>query len=184
MRGEMIARNYAGALFELGERDGGLEPYGEALSEIAGMYADLLDFRRLLDTPRIAMGAKKTLLKETFGGRVPAHVLNFLLLLLDKRRHRLLPEIANEYRALLDVAYGRAHVEVQVARPLGDAERAELQTQLSRILGKEAIPHVRVRPELLGGVVFRSGDMIFDGSVRRRLHRMRRQLMSTEVSSS
>jgi F-type H+-transporting ATPase subunit delta len=107
-----------------------------------------------------------------------------MFVLLDKRRHRLLPDIAKEYRALLDAALGRAHVEVQVARDLGDEEQAQLQAQLSRILGKEAIPHVRVRPELLGGVVFRSGDMIFDGSVRRRLQRMRRQLMTTEVSSA
>jgi F-type H+-transporting ATPase subunit delta len=184
MRGETVARSYASALFALGERDAVLESYGAALQELAGLYEELPDFRSLLDTPRITPEAKKDLLRQTLEGRVPSHLLNFMFVLLDKRRHRLLPDIAKEYRALLDAALGRAHVEVQVARDLGDEEQAQLQAQLSRILGKEAIPHVRVRPELLGGVVFRSGDMIFDGSVRRRLQRMRRQLMTTEVSSA
>jgi F-type H+-transporting ATPase subunit delta len=184
VRGETIARNYAAALFELGARDGVAESYGIALGEIAALVRETPGIRRLLDTPRIPLTEKKALLRNALEGRVPTHLMNFLFLLLDKRRHRLIPEIADEYRALLDHALGRAHVEVRVARDIGEEERGELAAQLSRILGKTAIPHVRVRPELLGGVVFRSGDMIFDGSVRRRLHRMRRQLMSTEVSSS
>jgi F-type H+-transporting ATPase subunit delta len=51
-------------------------------------------------------------------------------------------------------------------------------------LGKTAVPHFRVKPEILGGVIVRAGDTIYDGSLRRRLDRMRRQLLSAGLSSS
>jgi F-type H+-transporting ATPase subunit delta len=183
VRGETIARNYASALFDLALRDGNEASYGAGLDAVVALFDEVPDFPHFLETPRIDAGKKKEVLRDAFGGRVPDHVMNFLLLVLDKRRQGLLPEIAAEYRGLLDERLGRTHVEVQVARPLGDAELADVASELSRILGKEALPHVRVRPELLGGIVFRSGDTIFDGSVRRRLQRMRRQLMTTDVST-
>jgi F-type H+-transporting ATPase subunit delta len=74
-------------------------------------------------------------------------------------------------------------VEVSVARDWDTGEQEEIRSQLSRILGREALPRFRVKKELLGGIVFRSGDMIFDGSVRRRLERMRRQLLTTDLST-
>ncbi len=183
MRGKTIARNYASALFDLATQGGAESAYGAALDAVVGLLDEVPDFRRFLETPRIAAERKKGVLREIFRENVPAHVMNFLLLVVDKRRQRLLPEIAAEYRSLLDERLGRTHVEVQVARPLGDAELAEVSAELTRILGKDAIPHVRVKPELVGGIVFKSGDTIFDGSVRRRLQRMRRQLMTTDVST-
>jgi F-type H+-transporting ATPase subunit delta len=183
VRGETIARNYASALFDLAVGAGAEEAYGAGLDAVVALLDEVPDFRRFLETPRIEAERKKELLRQTFGERLPGHVMNFLLLVVDKRRQRLLPEMATEYRALLDERMGRTHVEVQVARPLGDPETAEIAAELSRILGKDAIPHVRVKPELVGGIVFRSGDTIFDGSVRRRLQRMRRQLMTTDVST-
>jgi len=183
VRGETIARNYASALFELGVREGRESEYAEGLGTVVALLDELPAFRAILDTPRIDNGQKKKVLADALEGRVAPHVTNFLFLVVDKRRQRLLPEIASEYRALLDSRLGRTQVEIQVARPLGDEEKAELSSELSRILGKEAIPHVRVRPELIGGLIFRSGDTIFDGSVRRRLQRMRRQLLTTDVST-
>lgn len=183
MRGETIARNYASALFELAVRDDQTETWGEALDQVVSLLDEVPDFQRFLETPRIDAARKKEVLRESFHGRIPPSVLNFVLLVVDKRRQRLLPEMAEEYRTLQDVQLGRTHVEVQVARPLETGEQAEIAAELSRILGRTAIPHVRVRPELLGGIIFRSGDTIFDGSVRRRLQRMRRQLMTTDVST-
>lgn len=183
MAGEVIARNYAEALFELGDRQGRVEEYGEALDEVARLLDESPEFRLFLDTPRVEAAKKKEVVRTAFEGRAPEHVLNFLLLVLDKRRHRLLGAIAGEYRRLLDERLGRAHVEVSVARPIDGGEEAHIAERLSAILGRTAIPHVRVDPALIGGIVFRSGDTIFDGSVRRRLQRMRQRLMAADVSN-
>ncbi len=183
MKGERVARNYAAALFELAEREGALEVYGEALKALADLYAEEDRFRTFLNTPRIPLPEKKKVLREALGDPVPGLVRNFALVVLDKGRQHLLPEMAQEYRALEDEHLGRAHVEVSVARELDADEIQRVKDELSRILEREAIPHVQVRPELLGGITFRSGDTIFDGSVRRRLERLRRTLMTTDVST-
>jgi len=119
--------------------------------------------------------------RKVFEGELPTHLMNFLLLTIDKRRQRLLREIAQHFRALVDEKEGRAHVEITVARPIDDAILGLLTRRLSELLGVTAVPHVRVRPEILGGVVVRTGDTIYDGSVRRQLDGMRRQLLKAKL---
>jgi F-type H+-transporting ATPase subunit delta len=183
VRGETIARNYASALFALALRDDQVEAYGHALDQVVDLIDQSADVRLFLDTPRVSLAEKKEVLRRALADQIPLHVLNFLLLALDKRRQRLIPAFAEAYRGLVDAHLGRSHVTVEVARSLGSEELDGVAAELSRILQKQAIPHVRVRPELIGGIIFRSGDTIFDGSVRRRLQRMRRQLMTTDVST-
>lgn len=181
MRDETVARNYAEALFELAGRHEGVEAFGVALNTVAGLLNDEPRLRQFLETPRIDADAKKAALRKALTGRVPPMFLNFLLVTIDKRRQRLLDRIATEYAALVDEHENRAHVDVTVARPLDDATAEALATRLSRLIGKTAVPHVRVDPAILGGVVVRAGDTIYDGSLRRRLAGMRRQLMTASL---
>jgi F-type H+-transporting ATPase subunit delta len=183
LRGETIARNYATALFDLAEREGTLEQYADAIDWVARLLDENADFRTFLETPRVPAAEKKKVLRRTFGDVLPPHVLNFLLLTIDKRRQRLLREIARAYHELVDERLNRVRVEVTVARPQEKQVEARLTDALSKLLGKTAVPSLRVRPEILGGVVVRAGDRIFDGSLRRRLDRLRRQLMSTGLQS-
>lgn len=183
MRQATIARNYASALFQLGERESAMEAYGEGLRLVSILMDETPGLRLFLDTPRIPTEEKKRVLRGALEDRLPGHVLNFVLLTLDNRRQNLLREISGEYMALEDERMGRARVEVSVAREPDAGEMEEIRSQLSRILGREAIPRFQVKKELLGGIAFRSGDMIFDGSVRRRLERMRRQLLTTDLST-
>lgn len=183
MSGSTVGGNYAAAFFELADQNDAVEAFGEALHELAEVIGESEDLQRFLDTPRIRTDEKKRVLRDALGDRVHPLVLNFVLLLLDKGRHRLLSRISRAYRGLEDERLGRVRVEVQVARPMEEEERARVQEHLSAILGKEAIPLTSVRPELLGGIIFRSGDTIFDGSVRRQLQGMRRSLMAADVST-
>lgn len=183
MRDETVAGNYAEALFELATRHEGLEAYGEGIEMVARMLEEDGRFRLFLETPRIDAGAKKAVLRKAFGEVFPRPLLNFLLITVDKRRQRLLRAIAREFHALVDEHMNRVHVEVTVARPLDQETLDRVGTRLSEILGKTAIPHVRVKPEILGGAVYRTGDTIYDGSIRRRLDRMRRQLLQAELPS-
>jgi F-type H+-transporting ATPase subunit delta len=183
VRGKTIARPYAGALFELADGEGRLEEYGAALDMVARLLADEPRVRRFLETPQLGADEKKKVLREAMEGAVPEAILNFLFLVLDRRRQRFLDAMAAEYRSLLDERMGRTHVEVSVARELDDEDVEELRRRLSGILGKEAVPHLQVKPELMGGLVFKSDDVIYDGSMRRRLDRMKQRLMAADVST-
>jgi F-type H+-transporting ATPase subunit delta len=184
VRGETIARNYAEALFDLAEREGALESYGEGIELVSRALEENADFRTFLETPRVPSAEKKQVLRRAFSDALPKHLLSFLLLTIDKRRQRLLREIARAYHDLVDERLNRVRVEVTVARPQEETVAARLQETLSRLLGKTAVPHFRVKPEILGGVIVRAGDTIYDGSLRRRLDRMRRQLLAAELPAS
>ena len=183
MRDETVARNYAETLFELARRNESIQEYGEALGMVAGLLEDDSRFRTFVETPRIDDENKKDLIRKVFRDKAPKQVINFVLITIDKRRQALLREISEEYSLLLDNHLGREHVEVTVARPLDDTTANVVSEQLSKMLGRQAIPHIRVKPEILGGLVVRTGDMIYDGSVRRRLEGLRRRLLTVRIPS-
>ena len=181
MRDETVARNYAETLFALATRSDALEQYGQAIETVARMLEENPKARLFLETPRIADEVKKDVVRRVLGDAMPKHVVNFVLVTIDKRRQRLLRGIAQQYHAILDAHMGREHVQVTVARPVDEATRKVITEKLSAVLGKEAIPHVRVQPEIVGGIVVRTGDTIYDGSVRRRLDIMRRHLLQAKL---
>jgi len=181
MRDETVARNYAGTLFELAQRHEGLEVFAQGIATVARLLDEDPKFRLFLETPRIADADKKAVVRRVFGDELPVQLVHFLLITIDKRRQRLLREIAREYAALLDEHEGRAHVEVTLARPTDEATKDLLARRLTTLLGKKAIPHIRIKPGILGGMVVRTGDTIYDGSLRKTLDGMRRQLMKAEL---
>ena len=182
MRDETVARNYAETLFSLAERHEGLAPFLAGIDLVSGLLDQDPNFRLFLETPRIAAEDKKAVLRKAFEGELPRQLVNFLLVTVDKRRQRLLRDIARQFRALVDEHEGRVHVEVTVARSMDDETHRKVTERLSGLLGAQAIPHVRVRPEILGGMIVRTGDTIYDGSVRKRLDGMRRQLLKAQLS--
>jgi len=183
VRDETVARNYAETLFELARRNESIQEYGDALGMVAGLLEDDSRFRTFVETPRIDDENKKDVIRKVFRDKAPKQVINFVLITIDKRRQTLLREISEEYSLLLDNHLGREHVEVTVARPLDDTTANVVSEQLSKMLGRQAIPHIRVKPEILGGLVVRTGDMIYDGSVRRRLEGLRRRLLTVRIPS-
>jgi F-type H+-transporting ATPase subunit delta len=181
VRDETVARNYAEALFELAGRRGQREAYGEAMESVARILAENPNAKLFLETPRIDPEAKKRVLRSVLGEGFPRPVLNFLLVTIDKRRQRLIQAISTAYHELLDDELGRTHVEVTVARTFDDQALATLAERLSVMLGKQAVPHVRVKPSVLGGVMLKTGDTVYDGTLRRRLEGMRRSLLAAAL---
>lgn len=184
MTNETIARNYAATLFDLAQRHEGLEAFAGGMDVIVELLDTNPNFKLFLETPRVADGDKKELLKKVFGPVLPRPLLNFIQVTVDKRRQRLLGAIGEEFHALLDEHLGRAHVTVTLARALDSTGMEELSGKLSVLLGKEAIPHLRVKPAILGGVHLKTGDTVYDGTLRRRIKQLRKQLVSSELPES
>ena len=173
MRDSTIARNSAETLLELARRANDLDGWGKMIMDVASAVEADESLRLFLETPRISADAKNELLGKAFQDRMPRVFVRFLQTLVKNRRQALIPEIAEEYRTLLDHVEGRVHAQVTVARESDDAERQLIAKELSRVLGKTVIPHLTVNPAILGGVVVRVGDEVMDGSVRRRLAKLR-----------
>ena len=180
MREDTVARNYAETLFELADRHEGVEAFGAAVDSLATLMDDRTA-REFLVTPRVSAADKKAALARTLEDRVPPMLLRFLQVVIDKGRQRLLPAIAAVYQEMLDRHLGRRHMEVTVARPLSEGDTEHLAGKLATATGATVIPHVKVRPSIVGGIVIREGDTVYDGSVKRQLDAMRRRLMAAEL---
>jgi F-type H+-transporting ATPase subunit delta len=179
MRDATIGKNYAEALLELARRADDPAGWGKLMRDVAtGMQQDIT-VQHFLESPKISEAQKNEVFFQALGDRVPRHFLRFLQTLVRKRRQMLIPTILEEYDKLLDVHEGRVHANVTVARETSAEDEARIAQQLSRVVGKTVVPHLSVNPAILGGVVVKIGDTVMDGSVRRRLGRLKAQILSS-----
>ncbi len=166
------ARRYGKALFVLAQGRGEVEKTGRELAELGSIIEGSQGFSRLLNHPLIPPKAKKAVLREALGGGFSREMLNFLCLLSDKRREKLLPQIMAVYRELVDVARGVLEVEAQSAVPLETREVEALQQVIGRVVGKEVRIVPKLTPQLLGGLRLRLGDRVLDASLAGGLSRL------------
>lgn len=183
MRPSTISRNYADTLLELARRSGpgAVEEFERAMADVAAIIEREPRVREFLATPRVGIEEKKQALRASFGGRIPDPVLRFLLVVVDKRRQRLLREIAAAYHDLVDELHDRVRARITLADAPDDALRGEIVRALEKRLGKQVLPSWETDRDLVGGVIVRVGDQILDGSVRARLSALRRHLLATEL---
>jgi len=103
---------------------------------------------------------------------------NFLWVVVDRGRTRLLPEIQIAFDKRLDERRGIVRAEVSSAHELAAQEKAELAAALTKLTGRKVEAQYRLDPALLAGTVVRVGSTIYDGSVRTQLERLRERLAS------
>lgn len=177
MRERTVARNYAEALFDLGVEHGEEEGFADAFAALTEVVYGDRRISRFLETPKIEAGAKEAVVRRALEGRVPERFLRFVLVVMRKRRQTLLPLMAEEYQTLLDVRSGRVHASVTLAREPDAAMEALITERLSRMLGQPVVPRINVNPAILGGLVVRFGDRAMDGSLRRQMVSLKREMM-------
>jgi F-type H+-transporting ATPase subunit delta len=176
LRDESIARNYADVLLTLARKANATEEWAGLIQAVAGAVEENKTLQRFLAAPQVSEDAKIAMLGRGLEGKAPRPFVRFLQKLVMNRRQTLIPEIATAYGNLLDASEGRVHARVTVSRETSDAEVQSIAASLSKALGKTVVPHVTVNPKILGGIVVRVGDTVMDGSVRRRLEKLRGQM--------
>jgi F-type H+-transporting ATPase subunit delta len=169
-----VARNYAEALFAAGDK------YGEVLDAIAGAISADERIAVVLESPRVSKAAKSQILEKALKGEAPKEFVRFLQAVVRRGRQGLLGEIAQEYQVLLDVKLQRVHAGVTLSSESDARTQKSVVERLTKALGREVRAYFRSDPRILGGVVVRVGDRIFDGSVRRRLTALQRRMLTGE----
>lgn len=178
MRDVTIARNYAETLVALASRHDALEKWGARLDvTAAAMSAPQVE--AVLMSPRVTRERKIELMTEALQD-YPRPFSLFIAAVIRRGRQLLLGQITDEYHALVDVKLNRVRAGVTVAREIDALARQVIVERLSKAIGKNVIAGFSTDPALLGGVVVRIGDRIYDGSVRKRLWSLRHQLLAAE----
>jgi F-type H+-transporting ATPase subunit delta len=168
------ARRYADALFSLAVERGTIDTWAAELERVARVVSTP-GVVRLLDMPGVELEAKRTALQSQTGV-LSREVLFVVNLLLERRRIELLPALAEAFAHRVRQHRGIAEAEITTAVPLGEEELRVVVQRIEQRLGQRIEPTTRVDPDIIGGVVVRVGDQLFDASVRGRLERLRRRL--------
>jgi len=175
-----VARRYAAALFDVARKAGAEKRVGEELAAFAAVVAGHADLQRATENPAIPVTAKKALVTALLdaSGDVTVELKRTLLLLAERDRLGALPEIASSYRDRLMSDGKITAAEVTTAVPLSAAHREALTAALRRAAGGQVTVTERVDPSIVGGVVARVGSVVYDGSVRHQLDRLRETLVA------
>jgi F-type H+-transporting ATPase subunit delta len=152
------------------------------LNTVAETIISHKELATFLYHPRVPLQAKKGLLKSVFGEDVTVYVLNFLLLIVDKRRESFLPQIIEQFIALANEARNIAIAKVTTFLPLSASEEVALTQKLALWTGKNIRLQIHTDPSILGGVIVRLGDKLIDGSVKRQLDRMKLKMLNSQVT--
>jgi F-type H+-transporting ATPase subunit delta len=169
-------RRYAQALFELAGDAGQVDAWRADLGlacEVAGNAAAA----RTIDNPARPLAERRALVTGLLHGRVAAQVESLALLLAQRGRFSIMPEVGREYDHLVRASRGIVAATVSSPMPLTPGELAALKTAMERIAGAQVELYPETDPSLIGGVSVMIGDRQIDASVASRLRRLRRELV-------
>ena len=179
----IIAQKYARGLFAVAQERDRVKEYGEELRRVGDFLASQPEILEALQSPIYPPDLKLEIVEEVIKGlSLDEEVARFLRLLVEKKRIQFISEIIEAYEELVDEALGIARAEVQVAFDLEEGEVEKLAETLRKLVGKEVKLQVVKRPELLGGVMVKVGDLVLDGSIRNQLESFKESIIKGEVA--
>ena len=129
-----------------------------------------------MDSPVIPREQKASVMMHLFAPRVHPLTMKFLQLLIEREREDLLSAILERFRALRDQALGIINVRAQAATPLGQEAQTQLMSTLEQRLDRSVRLSVTQDANLIGGIILRIGDTVYDGSVRHQLSVLRKRM--------
>ena len=171
------AARYARALLDVVIQESNPEQVEQELSAVADLYAGNQELQKALTSPAVSVTAKRGVVEALVSRAKLSPVLGKLMLMLaDRNRLALLPELAASYRERLMEHRQIVRAEVSAAVPLLPDQVTQFEQRLAAATGRRVTMTTRVDPSLIGGVVARVGGTVYDGSIATRLAKMRERL--------
>lgn len=170
---------YASALFDLATAEDANERTELELHAIAQAFSNSDELRDALTNPQLPAERKHAIIDDLLGNRASDLVRGLVSFIVGQGRGSDLSAIVDEYIAKSAASRSKAVAEIRSAIPLDQATIDRLTRALSKATGKDLEVRSVVDPDVLGGIVAKVGDTVFDGSVARRLSSVRQALKTT-----
>ena len=180
-----LFRTIYNSLFENYMANGGLVQVGPnwvGLQNYSSMFKNP-DLWKFLNHPLVPPQSKKDTLAKIFKDSLSPIVLQFMYVMIDRRREAALLLAIDGF---IDLARKAQHIEVakiRVVKPLSKKEETKLVASLEAMTGQHIEPLYYVDPSLIGGMVIQIGDKLIDGSLRRQLRDMQHKLLQADVTN-
>ncbi|MDX1438557.1 MAG: F0F1 ATP synthase subunit delta [Rubricoccaceae bacterium] len=170
-----VARRYALALYQEANEKGLADRVDADIDALRETLDNSKELQAMFRSPVVSREKKEAIIQQLFEGKIDGMTLNFIRMLVQKQREELLPSVVSAYQMLRDDRLGIVEAFVRTAKPLGDSEKETLRSTLEERSGKTVRMNVDVDSSLLGGLVVRVGDQVYDRSVRHQLKTLRDQ---------
>jgi F-type H+-transporting ATPase subunit delta len=172
-----LARRYAKAVFALGNAQGNLDKLGADLRSLANAMTSSAELTATLTSPALARSDRKKVI-DAILDRIAVQPMtrNLINLMADGHRLATVPALARELDKMIEDKAGRVAAELVSAKPLDPSQLSQITAALEKLSGKQVTIARREDPELLGGVVAKVGDVVYDGSLRTQLRALRDDL--------
>ena len=171
-----MARRYAQAVLELAMKDDNLAQWRADLNALAEVWSQTR-MGAILDDPQLGRTRRILEARTALQGKVNPLALNMVLVLTERGRAALVPDIAIAFERLERERERRTSAFVISAIPLTDNQRRDLRAQLSRRTGLTVDMEESVDQSIIGGLIVRVGDELIDASVAGRLRRIEAHMM-------
>lgn len=156
---------YAKALLGAGAKSGSVDQLVEELQAVANAVSELPKLSAALESPRVDTAAKTGLLEKAFGGKVSKDLMNFLKVTASKGRLDCLSAISSSAVRLNDELAGRVSGTLTTAEPVTHDVVERVAEKISGQIGRKVRLEPVVDASIIGGMVVRVGDTVYDGSV-------------------
>ncbi len=170
-RAASVARVYAAAFLDAAGSgaDAALAEYREFVDSVLVQVPDLA---RLLTSPTLSVDDVVGIIDRVVAPQASPLFANFLRVLARHARFDLLRIVLSEATKEAERRAGKRRVQIRTATPLSDEAARELSAKLAASIAAEPILETTVDPSILGGLIVRVGDTVYDGSVRTRLKQL------------
>lgn len=172
----IVARRYARALYEEAERQSKTDVVDKDVEFIRASLSGSRELSGFFESPVISREKKESIVRTLFGGQISALTIRFLTLLIEKQRESILSDVLAAYQEMRDEHLDVVEARVRVAEEMGESEQKNLSGALAQMTGKKIRLKVVQDKDLIGGVVIRIGDTVYDGSVQHQLERLRHRM--------
>ena len=174
---QQLGSVYAKALLGVGEKSGNTQQLLEELSAVAEAVSNQPSLNSTLQSPQVGSEEKLKLVGKIFEKKVSAPMMNFLKVLVGKDRFDCVAAISAAAKKLNDEKSGEVQATVTTAEEISASAKDEIAKQLSKKLGKNVKLDSVVDASVVGGVVVRVGDTVYDNSVVGQLQQVRQRAM-------
>ena len=174
-----VGRRYAKAVLDLAREQGQLDTVLKDVGSLSDAWKESAELREIVRNPVVpkpALKAAVDAVMEKLG--LSTLMRNAVKLIADKGRLPQLEEVLRALEELAEAETGRVRVEVTSAKPLSEAYYNRLSEKLQRATDRQVVLVKKQDPSLIGGVVTRVGDQVFDGSISNRLSELRETLLA------
>ena len=174
---------YAKAFLGFAKEAGKLDKLVKELGQVVGVFNELPRFRMAMESPRIDIADKTKMLDKAFKKDCNKNLLKFLKLVAQRGRFDCLNAIHGSAVKAHDEMAGRVKATLTTASEISDKVSDSVAKKLSGILGKEVKLECVVDPDIVGGMVVRVGDTVYDGSVVNQLQQVRTKAIQKAVDA-